>query len=62
MLVDDTGRGVLAGPAATADREGALHVKQGSRTAVYRGANLTVGDGMTDTNVHPTQPPAIAEP
>ena len=54
MFVDDFSRGVLAGATAAAHGQATLHFEQRPRAFIHGFADLAIGDGMTNANVHRT--------
>ena len=52
MFVDDFLRAVLASAAASTDGQTALHVEERTSAAIHAFADLAVGHGMADTDVH----------
>jgi hypothetical protein len=52
VFIDDLSRGVLAGATAATHGQAALHFEKRSRAFVHGFADLAIGYGMTDTNVH----------
>ena len=52
MVVDDLLCTVLAGSATTADRQFGLNLAQGARATVDSLADLPIGDGVTNADVH----------
>jgi len=56
MLIDELPRRILASSAATADRKAALHIEQGARSPLHFLTNGAIGDGMTNADVHGSDP------
>jgi len=52
LLVNDLPSGILAAAAAATDGQTALYVKERRRPTLDLLANIAIGDGMADTDVH----------
>jgi hypothetical protein len=52
LLVNDLASRFLAAAAAAADRQTALNVKERRRPTLDLLANIAIGDGMADADVH----------
>ena len=52
LLVNDLPSGIFAAAAAATDRQTALHVEERRRPALDLFANIAIGDGMADADVH----------